>query len=86
MGRLIDENRRMKDISNKDLQKIVRTQARILQTDTDQAIESLARLLRTKKDRQAALALIKKALKLADRQPNAQEKVVLDKITTVLKA
>jgi tellurite resistance protein len=86
MGRLIDENSRMKDISDKDLQKIVRTQARILQTDTDQAIDTLARLLRTKKDRQRALALIKKAVKLADRQPNPQERIVLDKVTAVLEA
>jgi len=84
MGKLIKENRRLQDISPQDLQQIVLNQARILQTDMDQAIDFLARLLPTKKDRREAAALIKKAIKLIDRHPNPREKVVLEKIAAVL--
>jgi hypothetical protein len=63
---------------------MVNTQARILQTDTDQAIESLPCLLSTKKKRQKALSLLKKAVKLTGREPNPPEAHVMDEIKAVL--
>ncbi len=84
MTQLIEENKELKDIRVRDMAQIVRTQARIVQTDTDQAIESLPRLLTTKKKRQQALSLLKKAIKLTGREPKPSEAQVLDKIQTVL--
>jgi hypothetical protein len=84
MTRLIEENKELKDISIRDLKQMVNTQARILQTDTDQAIESLPRLLSTKKKRQKALSLLKKAVKLTGREPNPPEAHVMDEIKAVL--
>ena len=86
MGTLIKENRRLRDISARDLKKIVRTQARILQTDTDQAIDTLVHLLPNKKARREALSLIKKGVKMTARELDPREQIVLDKITKVINA
>ena len=85
MERLVRENSRMASISHEEMQHIVRTQARILQTDTDQAIDTLMHLLPAKQDRQEALALIKKGKDLIQRDFNTAEQAVLQKIMTVLK-
>ena len=82
--RLIEENKELKDIRPAEMRQIVRTQARILQTDTDQAINALPHLLLSKKERQNALSLLKKAVKLTDRKSNASERLVQDKIIALL--
>ncbi len=84
MTRLIEENKEFKDTHIRDLKQMVHTQARILQTDTDLAIKILPQLLSTKKKRQKALSVIKKAIKLTGRDPKPSEAEVLNKIKTVL--
>jgi pimeloyl-ACP methyl ester carboxylesterase len=83
-GRLAQKNRRTRGISPGELQELVRTQARILQTDTDQAIAALPRLLPTSKDRCEALALLHEGIKMLAREPNAPEQVAVAKMTAVL--
>jgi hypothetical protein len=85
-GRLTQKNRRTRDISPDELQDLVRTQARILQTDTDQAIAALPRLLPTRKDRREALELLRAGVKMLGREPNAQEQVAVARMTAVLSA
>ncbi len=85
-GRLTQKNRRTRDIGPGELQDLVRTQARILQTDTDQAIAALPRLLPTRKDRREALALLGEGVKMLGREPNAQEQVAVARMTAVLSA
>jgi hypothetical protein len=85
-GRLTRTNRRTRGISPDELRDLVQTQARILQTDTDQAIATLPRLLPTAKDRREALALLREGVKMLAREPNAQERVAVAKITAVLSA
>lgn len=82
--KLVQENRRMQAVAPSDLKRMIHNQSRILQTDTDQAIETLPALLRNKRDRQATLTLLAKGRKLANREPNAQEEAVLARITKVL--
>lgn len=84
MEKLILEDRRMRAISRKELQQIVQTQARILQTDTDRAIDTLRELLPAEKDCKEALALIEKARVVIQRDFNPDEQVVLENITKVL--
>jgi pimeloyl-ACP methyl ester carboxylesterase len=84
LGELVRSNRRMKDISDKDLQQTLYIQARILQTDTEQAIDTLKDLLPTKTARKEALSLIRKGVKMFSRDLNEQEQVVLEKIKKVI--
>lgn len=83
-GKLIKENKRTQNIDPVALQDMVRTQARVLQTDTDQAIAALPLLLPTRKDRREALTLLRKGVKMLERELNAQEQVAVQKITAVL--
>jgi poly(3-hydroxyalkanoate) synthetase len=85
-GRLTRTNRRTRDISPAELQDLVRVQARILQTDTDQAIAALPRLLPTAKERREALVLLQEGVGMLGREPNPQEKVAVAKITAALSA
>jgi pimeloyl-ACP methyl ester carboxylesterase len=83
-GRLIRRNERMRRIGPQALKEIVRTQARILQTDTDLALETLPLLLAGSAEREEALALLQDGIDSADRAPNPQERSVLEKITAIL--
>jgi hypothetical protein len=83
-GKLVKTHARLQRIDRQQLQKIVRSQARILQTDTDRAIETLPRLLPTDEERRQAMAMLNEGIKAAERPPNLQEQAVLDKITAVL--
>jgi hypothetical protein len=86
LGELVRTHRRMKNITDKDLQRILNIQARILQTDTEKAIETLKDLLDTKTARKEAATLIRKGLKHLSRDLNKSEQVVLEKIFNVMKA
>lgn len=83
--RLFAESPRMQNLGPEDLQQIVREQSRIIQTDTDQAIETLPLLLPREKDRQEALAMIMEAIQAIDSQVHPQEQAVLERITAVLR-
>ncbi|MDO9265137.1 MAG: DUF3141 domain-containing protein [Desulfosalsimonadaceae bacterium] len=84
MTRLIEENKELKDIRIRDLKQMVYSQARLLQTDTDMAINTLPQLLSTPEKRREALALLSKAIKLNEGESKPSEAAVLNKITGAL--
>jgi tellurite resistance protein len=84
ISRLFAASPRMKDLELEDLRQIVREQSRIVQTDADQAIATLSRLLSGKRDRRDALAMIAKAVRNIGRKLEPQEQAVLERIKAVL--
>jgi hypothetical protein len=74
----------MAGLEAEDLQQIVREQSRIVQTDADQAVDTLPRLLPHDIDKSDALALIEAALEAIERRLEPQEQVVLDRVVAVL--
>ena len=83
-GKLLKTHGRLKPIDRQQLQKIVREQARILQTDTRQAIETLPRLLPTDEQRRQAMALLMEGINAAERPLQPKEQSVLDQIAAAL--
>ena len=83
--RLFAVSPRMKDLGHEDIRQIVREQARIVQTDADQAIATLPRLFSSRKDRRDALAMLDQAVATLGRALETQEQVVLERIQAVLK-
>jgi pimeloyl-ACP methyl ester carboxylesterase len=83
-GRLFQTDERLKHVDLRQLKAIVRVQARLLQTDTDQAIESLARLLSSAEDRRQALRLLAAGMDFYGRPPNARERAMLERIQGAL--
>lgn len=86
IGRLFAKSPRMKDLDLEDVRQIVREQSRIVQTDADQAIATLPRLLPASKDREDALAMIRQAVETIGRELAPQEQAILDRIHEVLAA
>jgi pimeloyl-ACP methyl ester carboxylesterase len=84
VSRILNASPRMKDIELDDMRQIIREQSRIIQTDTDQAIATLPRLLSKKKDRRDALAMIDKGIEAIGRQLEPQEQAVLERVQAVL--
>ncbi len=84
VSRILNASPRMKDIELDDMRQIIREQSRIVQTDADQAIATLPRLLSKKRDRRDALALIAKTIEALGRQPEPQEQAVLERVQAVL--
>jgi pimeloyl-ACP methyl ester carboxylesterase/tellurite resistance protein len=84
MGEVLAQSPRMKSVEAGDLRQIVREQSRILQTDLDQAIETLPRLLAKPKDRKDALALMDQAVAAIGRPIEPAEEAVLGRIRAVL--
>ncbi|MDJ0808931.1 MAG: DUF3141 domain-containing protein [Desulfobacterales bacterium] len=86
IGRLFADNPRMRALDLDDLQQIVREQSRIVQTDVDQAIEHLPRLLPRGKDRREALAMIAEAERTIGRPLAPQEDAMIERVRGVLAA
>lgn len=84
VARLIGANKELKTIDKQELSEIVHNQSRVLQTDMNQAIESLPRLLSTKTNRKKAWSILQQALEWTGREPNPSETIVLDQIKTAL--
>ena len=84
MGKMIENSTRLRDIRDTELQRIARTQARILQTDTDAAIDALPELLSSRKDRKEAVAMLETGIEMLGRPLNPQEQVVADRISKIL--
>jgi pimeloyl-ACP methyl ester carboxylesterase len=84
INRLLSRHPRMAGLEAEDLQQIVREQSRIVQTDADQAVDTLPRLLPHDIDKSDALALIEAALEAIERRLEPQEQVVLDRVVAVL--
>ena len=83
-GRLFQTDERLKHIHPRQFKAIVRVQARLLQTDTDLAIESLPRLLPSNADRRQALQLLAAGIDFSGQALNAQEQAMLERIQAVL--
>jgi hypothetical protein len=81
--RLLESRARFKKLNKKDFMHIVQEQSRILQTDEDKALKSLAKLITTPKDRKTALIVAKKIILLGKSTSNHQ-KLVLSKINKAL--
>ena len=84
VGRLLARCSRMVDLAPEDLRQIVREQSRIVQTDVDQAIATLPRLLPAAADRRDALALLDQAVAVIGRELAVQERAVLEKVKALL--
>ena len=76
----------MQHLSVEEIRQIVREQSRIVQTDQDQAIASLTRLLPQNADREAALGMIAVAVSRLGRELNLQERAILERIERALVA
>jgi pimeloyl-ACP methyl ester carboxylesterase len=83
-GRLFQTEPRLMGIERAQLKSMVLSQARILQTDTELAIETLPALLPLPKDRRLALELLHAAIHAGGRPLNAPEQAVLQRIGAVL--
>ncbi len=77
--RIVQKHKRLRNISNEELKILTRDQARILQTDFDKAIESLPLLIKTKKEREKALAFAQE-IALADEIVDEKEQALIDRI------
>jgi pimeloyl-ACP methyl ester carboxylesterase/tellurite resistance protein len=84
ISRLFSENPRMRDLEPEDLRQIVREQSRIVQTDADQAIETLPELLVGTTDHRDALAMLDQAVAAIGRELKPQERAVLERVKAVL--
>jgi len=82
--KLVRSNARLRSMGSERLREIIRDQARILQTDTEQAIESLSQMLDADRDRQEAMALFQQAVTMAGRNLKPQEHRIVRKITDAL--
>ncbi len=86
MKTLVGDLRQQKGYSGKQIQEIIRLQTRIVQTDTDQAIETLPQLLPTQKQRNEALGLLRTGMNMLSREPDPRETLVVGRITERLQA
>jgi poly(3-hydroxyalkanoate) synthetase/uncharacterized tellurite resistance protein B-like protein len=76
-------HKRLQGLSNDELKKIGKEQSRILQTDEGRAIEALAKLLPTPKERKEALEVAEKVI-MADGIRADEETALMDRIKAVL--
>jgi hypothetical protein len=83
-GRLFETEARLKEVGRQRLKSVVLSQARVLQTDVDRAIETLPALLPTPEDRCQAVKLLNRAVRDGNRPLNSQEQAVLKRIAAVL--
>jgi pimeloyl-ACP methyl ester carboxylesterase len=84
VARILAESDRMKGLESGDMRQMIREQARIVQTDADQAIKTLPYLLKGGKDRQDALSMIDNVVSHLGRELEVQESAVLERIKGVL--
>jgi hypothetical protein len=84
VGRLWAQHPRTTDLAQEDLRQIVREQSRIVQTDADQALATLPRLLPEEEDRRDAQAMLDQAVATLGRALGPREGLVLERIRNVL--
>ncbi len=77
--KIVQGHRRLRNISTEELKQITRDQARILQIDFDQAIDSIPKLIKTRKERERALAFAQE-IAFADEIIDEKEKELLERI------
>ena len=81
---VLAQSRRMQAIFAEDLRQIIREQSRILQTDTDLAIDALPRILTDPREREEARTMLRQAAAKLGRELSAQENSVLQRIRSIL--
>jgi pimeloyl-ACP methyl ester carboxylesterase len=81
--RLLESSAKFKRLNKKDFMHITQEQSRILQTDEDKAFTSLAKLIKSPKDRKSALTVAKKII-LSGTAMSPHQKAVLSKINKAL--
>ncbi len=84
VARLFAKSPRMQELDVEEIRQIIREQARIVQTDADQAVATLPHLLPSKTDRQDALAMIRQAIETIGRTLEPQEQAMLERVCEVL--
>ncbi len=82
--RLLNSSAGFKKLAKKDFMHLAREQARILQTDEENALKSLPMLIPAPEDRKAALAVAKEIISL-EAAMSARQKAVLSRISKALK-
>jgi len=82
-SRIVKASWRLKRLSTRELHKIAKEQARILQTDFSKALEALPQLLPDNKDREKALKLANH-IALADHDINEKEAKLLARMKKIL--
>lgn len=80
---IIKEHKRFRNLSDDDMRRITREQARILQTHWDKALETLPKLITTKRDRKRAYDVARQ-IALADTVIHDNEQALLDRLETIL--
>ncbi|MFZ0450694.1 MAG: DUF3141 domain-containing protein [Desulfatiglandaceae bacterium] len=81
--RILETSKRMKGMNKSDFIRIVQEQSRILQVDEDSALKALATLIQGPQKRREALEIVRQVM-LADKNPSAREKFILEKIRGAL--
>ena len=84
VGRLWARHARTADLAQEDLRQIVREQSRIVQTDADQALATLPRLLPGEEDRREARGMLDQAVASLGRALGPRVGFVLESIKKVL--
>lgn len=81
--KIVMAQKRLKSKTPDEMRKITREQARILQTDWDKALETLPKLIRSKRDKERAMKFVKD-IALADKVIDKKEQGLLDKMESIL--
>jgi tellurite resistance protein len=81
---MVQTHRVLQKIRPADFKRMVRTQARILETDQDRAIKAMAILISREADRLETIGLVRR-IALADGMYRDREKDMLEKISQALK-
>ena len=81
-GKIVKAQKRLKNLSSEALRNMTREQSRILQTDKTKALNALAVLIKTKKDRDRAMKFAKE-IAFADSVIDKKEEQLLKKLEKI---
>jgi pimeloyl-ACP methyl ester carboxylesterase len=80
INRIFAKSQRMKEVDTKKMRQMVHEQARIIETDAEQAVNTLPYLLPGKKDRVKTLTILEEVIQGIGQPLTAREKAVLGQI------
>jgi hypothetical protein len=81
--KIVQANSRLSKLSADHYKVMIKEQARVLELDKELALEGLAKLLPTRKDRIEAFTLARQ-IAVADEKPDSREQAMLDRIGRIL--
>lgn len=81
---IVESHKKLQKMSGADLKRVTIEQSRILQTDEDQALQALPKLLKSKADRTDAIKLANRVANADSRDLDKKEKKILQTIKKVL--